>query len=79
MRDKDDRGYLASGCPGYSGNSRRRSQMTMEPFLTLVDRLGPRLRERGRAIEKIKAMNKRRLELIKANRLLKRKISEFKA
>jgi hypothetical protein len=52
----------------------------MEPFvLTLVDQLGPRLRERGDAIKRIKAMNRKRLELTKANRLLMRKISEFKA
>jgi hypothetical protein len=51
----------------------------MEVFLKLVDQLGPRLRERGRAIKKIKAMNNKRLELTKANRLLMRKISAFKS
>jgi hypothetical protein len=55
------------------------TEIARETFFILVDQLGPRLRERGRAIKRIKAMNKKRLELVKANRLLKRKISEFKA
>jgi hypothetical protein len=50
----------------------------METFLKLVDQLGPRLRERGSAIKKIKAMNKKRLELVKANNLLAKKLCEFK-
>jgi hypothetical protein len=44
----------------------------------LAEEFGPRLRELDRARERIEAMNKKRLELVKANNSLKRKLREFK-
>jgi hypothetical protein len=44
----------------------------------LIEEHGPWLRKLGRARERIKAMNKKRLELAKANNSLKKKLREFK-
>jgi hypothetical protein len=44
----------------------------------LAEEYGPRFRELGRARERIKAMNRKRLELAKANNSLKKKLREFK-
>ena len=54
-----------------------KTERTGELVVYLLEQHGPQLRELGRIRERVKAMNKTRLELVKANNSLKKKLGEI--